>query len=140
MGLDVIKRNVLSDWTKEYRNTIGKNEIETKSGLISLKELKSFIAYLDYLNLKNKNEVDKIDGIRVYFIRGIFGSDQKQPQNSIAIVPTHQFEKYGRNSKVGAENYYEKENGEKEIICLAPGIIFNENSGLCPPNCAGDDI
>jgi hypothetical protein len=149
MGLEKLKKSELNTLRQNYRKT-KTNPDETNSCLIKLEELKEFINYIEFYNQRNLNP-DKCDGIRIYLVRyppkeasnrrhvevDIPGKG-KTSQISFAIVPTKQygetFKDKNNNYIYGANNCYEND----LIVCLSPGSMIGEHSGLCPTNCGGE--
>jgi hypothetical protein len=148
MGLEKITKERLTIIHNNYRG-YKTNENETNNGLISLKELKEFINYVEFYNQRNLNS-DKCDGIRIYLVRHPldeasnrgetkvdFPGKGNTTQISFAIVPTKQygetFSDEDKNLIYGANNCFEGD----EIVCLSPGSLNSEHSGLCPTNCGG---
>ena len=143
MGLKKIEKSELKQWKDAYCQKI--NDGETKNCLISLTELKELISYIESYNQRNQKS-EHCDGIRIHLTRpditinGKVNLPDKTTvrQISFAIVPTKNYSNnfQGANGTFiwGANNCYE--NGES--VCLFPGGISSEHSGLCPTNCGGD--
>ena len=148
MATGKIKLSQLKSWIEKYRTPSVLKSGETMSCLLSLTYITDLLAYIDNEN-KNGN---KIDGLRVYFIRPephpLWNSKpltQLNPgdpidQISIAIVPTYGYSENFTTTQVNGKDVhyggaYDYKELNDEIYVVMPGK--NENSGLCPPNCGG---
>ena len=141
-----VQYSVLTEWIRKYESTVSDSS-ETKSGLIELNDLRNLLKYIDDENMLRSS--NKIDGIRVYFIRptndGIHdrhilplknknAKGEAIGQMSIAIVRTYGYKENFKNTNhAGAYNYTEGTGTMQMIYVVHPG--GNEHSGLCPPNC-----
>lgn len=135
MGLELIAKETLAQWEKTYTDHLQGSEVteETRSGLLSLENLKDFVEYIDGINQKNPPD-EKIDGIEIYLTRWSECNDRTKvnkisskgniDQLSFAIVPL-----------VGTENFFQinEKTGKEEIMCLYPGKQDKSDSGHCPP-------
>ena len=145
-----INKEILQGWIDNYKDTI--HPRETKNVLIDFKDLKSLVVGIDQLN---KSGVVNISGVRIYLVRqddhaNDVGRQRDKilyghTQISLAIVPVfnyHNEKYYSLTGRVipedgydtgGADDYFDN----NEILCLTPGALSHEHSGLCPYNCGG---
>ena len=129
----IIDHPKLKKWVKSYAATIKSEKNETRSCLISLDVLHDFLKHIESYN---RGKADKVDAIRMYFIRCndaqdfLKLSDGDTSQITIAIVPAQAF-KIARTHKVEARDCL-----DEPLTWIVPGYS-NETSGLCPPNCTG---
>ena len=146
-----LSKQRLQGWVNNYKDTI--HPRETKNVLIGIDELKKFIEEIETLN---KTEGAGINGVRIYMVRqddykNYDGEERDKiiyghTQISLAIVPVfnyHNEKYYSLTGRVipedgydtgGADDYFDNNN---EILCLTPGALSHEHSGLCPYNCGG---
>ena len=125
-----IKKTQLRKMVESYRDGLDANE--TKSCLISLKDLNYLIDY--YESNKEFNTSDPITGFRIYFYRpdiekGNLIMVGDKVQTSLIIVPTNKYTK----SPAFANDMFDE---DSDCLILTPG---GEHSGLCPTNCGGSE-
>ena len=148
MGQRFVTKAELQTWVDPYIASITNDPNETKNAIISLKELRDLMTYIDNANV---NLSKRIDGIRIYLTRFPLMSttrttNRNGPQISIAIVPTVEYSEQFEIDKqmgvlvAGAKNHYVWDNTVEQIMCVFPGDVKSEHTGLCPVNCGGSLI